>query len=128
MAILLDTHTFLWFVSGDKQLPEKIKNKILDINEPCYISIASLWEITIKIQIGKLNIAISIDDLFKYADRNQIEIVQITAEHLLVLASLPQHHNDPFDRLIVSQAISENMTLYSKDKGLKKYKIKQEWG
>jgi PIN domain nuclease of toxin-antitoxin system len=128
MAALLDTHTFLWFVSGDKQLPEKIKNKILDINEPCYISIASLWEITIKIQIGKLKIAISIDDLFKYADRNQIEIVQITAEHLLVLASLPQHHNDPFDRLIVSQAISENMTLYSKDKGLKKYKIKQEWG
>jgi PIN domain nuclease of toxin-antitoxin system len=128
MAVLLDTHTFLWFVSGDKQLPEKIKNKILDINEPCYISIASLWEITIKIQIGKLKIAISIDDLFKYADRNQIEIVQITAEHLLVLASLPQHHNDPFDRLIVSQAISENMTLYSKDKGLKKYKIKQEWG
>ena len=107
---------------------KKIKNKILDINEPCYISIASLWEITIKIQIGKLNIAISIDDLFKYADRNQIEIVQITAEHLLVLASLSQHHNDPFDRLIVSQAISENMTLYSKDKGLKKYKIKQEWG
>ncbi len=128
MAALLDTHTFLWFISGDKQLPEKIKNKILDINEPCYISIASLWEITIKIQIGKLKIAISIDDLFKYADRNQIEIVQITAEHLLVLSSLPQHHNDPFDRLIVSQAISENMTLYSNDKGLKKYKIKQEWG
>jgi PIN domain nuclease of toxin-antitoxin system len=128
MAALLDTHTFLWFVSGDKQLPEKIKNKILDINEPCYISIASLWEITIKIQIGKLKIDISIEDLFKYADRNQIEIVQITSEHLLVLASMPQHHNDPFDRLIVSQAISENMTLYSKDKGLKKYKIKQEWG
>jgi PIN domain nuclease of toxin-antitoxin system len=128
MAALIDTHTFLWFVSGDKQLPEKIKNKILDINEPCYISIASLWEITIKIQIGKLKIDISIEDLFKYADRNQIEIVQITAEHLLVLTRLPQHHNDPFDRLIVSQAISENMTLYSKDKGLKKYKIKQEWG
>ena len=128
MAALLDTHTFLWFVSGDKQLPEKIKTKILNINEPCYISIASLWEITIKIQIGKLKIDISIEDLFKYADRNQIEIVQITTEHLLVLASLPQHHNDPFDRLIVSQAISENMTLYSRDKGLKKYKIKQEWG
>jgi PIN domain nuclease of toxin-antitoxin system len=128
MAALIDTHTFLWFVSGDKQLPEKIKTKILNINESCYISIASLWEITIKIQIGKLKIDISIEDLFKYADRNQIEIVQITAEHLLILASLPQHHNDPFDRLIVSQAISENMTLYSKDKGLKKYKIKQEWG
>jgi PIN domain nuclease of toxin-antitoxin system len=128
MAALLDTHTFLWFVSGDNQLPEKIKNKILDINEPCYISIASFWEITIKIQIGKLKIDISLEELFKYADRNQIEIVQITSEHLLVLAALPQHHSDPFDRLIVSQAISENLTLYSRDKGLKKYALQQEWG
>lgn len=64
MAALLDTHTFLWFVSGDNQLPEKIKNKILDINEPCYISIASFWEITIKIQIGKLKIDISLEELF----------------------------------------------------------------
>lgn len=128
MAALLDTHTFLWFVSGDNQLPEKIKNKILDINEPCYISIASFWEITIKIQIGKLKIDISLEELFKYADRNQIEIVQITSEHLLVLAALPQHHSDPFDRLIVSQAISENLTLYSRDKGIKKYALQQEWG
>jgi PIN domain nuclease of toxin-antitoxin system len=128
MAALLDTHTFLWFVSGDNQLPEKIKNKILDINEPCYISIASFWEITIKIQIGKLKIDISLEELFKYADRNQIEIVQITSEHLLVLAALPQHHSYPFDRLIVSQAISENLTLYSRDKGLKKYALQQEWG
>jgi PIN domain nuclease of toxin-antitoxin system len=69
-----------------------------------------------------------LEDLFNYADRNQIQILQISYGHLLVLASLPQHHNDPFDRLIVSQALVENMTLYSKDKGLKKYKIKQEWG
>lgn len=128
MATLLDTHTFLWFVSGDKQLPEKIKSKILDINEPCYISIASFWEITIKKQIGKLELDVSIDDLYKYAERNQIEIIQITSAHLIQLESLPQHHNDPFDRLIVSQAITEKLTLYSRDKGLKKYKIKQEWG
>jgi len=128
MAALLDTHTFLWFVSGDKQLPENIKTKILNINEPCYISIASFWEITIKIQIGKLKLGISLEDLFNYADRNQIQILQISYDHLLVLANLPQHHNDPFDRLIVSQVLVENMTLYSKDKGLKKYKIKQEWG
>jgi PIN domain nuclease of toxin-antitoxin system len=66
-----------------------------------------------------LKIDISLEELFKYADRNQIEIVQITSEHLLVLA---------FDRLIVSQAISENLTLYSRDKGLKKYALQQEWG
>ncbi len=127
MAFLLDTHAFLWFVSGDKQLPETVKAKIRDINEPCFLSVASLWEITIKKQIGKLTLDISLEELFEYADRNQIEIIQITYDHFLTLEKLPGHHNDPFDRLIVSQAIAENLTLISKDKGLKKYKIKQQW-
>ncbi|MBL0049284.1 MAG: type II toxin-antitoxin system VapC family toxin [Bacteroidetes bacterium] len=127
MAFLLDTHAFLWFVSGDKQLPETVKAKIMDINEPCFLSVASLWEITIKKQIGKLTLDISLEELFEYAERNQIEIIQITYDHFLTLEKLPGHHNDPFDRLIVSQAIAENLTLISKDKGLKKYKIKQQW-
>jgi len=91
------------------------------------LSIASLWEITIKKQIGKLILDISLEELFEYADRNQIEIIQITYEHLLTLANLQGHHNDPFDRLIISQTIAENLTLISKDKELKKYKIKLEW-
>lgn len=127
MSLLLDTHAFLWFVSGDKQLPDSIKTKIIDINVPCFISVASLWEITIKIQLGKLKLHISLNELFDYIERNQIEIVQITYDHLIALSKLPNHHGDPFDRLIVSQAISENFTLISKDKGLKKYKIKQQW-
>jgi PIN domain nuclease of toxin-antitoxin system len=127
MAFLLDTHAFLWFVAGDKQLPESIKSKILNINESCYLSVASLWEITIKTQIGKLKLEISLQELFDYIDRNQIEIIQITYDHLLTLSELPAHHSDPFDRIIVSQAVTENLTLISKDKGLKKYKIKQQW-
>ncbi len=127
MAYLLDTHTFLWFVAGDKQLPESVKSKIKDIGELCFLSVASLWEITIKHQIGKLTLHISLEELFEYADRNQIEIMQISNEHLLTLSKLPAHHSDPFDRLIVSQALSENLTLITKDKGLKKYKIKQQW-
>jgi PIN domain nuclease of toxin-antitoxin system len=121
-------HTPFFGLSPETNNFRKKKSKILDINEPCYISIASFWEITIKKQIGKLELDISIDDLYKYAKRNQIEIIQITSAHLIQLESLAQHHNDPFDRLIVSQAIAEKMTLYSRDKGLKKYKIKQEWG
>jgi len=78
MAFILDTHAFLWFVSGDKQLPETVKSKIMDINESCFLSVASLWEITIKRQIGKLTLDISLEELFEYADRNQIEIIQIT--------------------------------------------------
>ncbi len=127
MAFLLDTHAFLWFVAGDKQLPESIKSKILNINESCYLSVASLWEITIKSQIGKLKLEISLQELFDYIDRNRIEIIQITYDHLLTLSELPPHHSDPFDRIIVSQAVTENLTLLSKDRGLKKYKIKQQW-
>ena len=127
MAYLLDTHTFLWFVAGDKQLPESVKAKIKDIGEHCFLSVASLWEITIKHQIGKLTLNISLEELFEYADRNQIEVIQISNEHLLTLSLLPGHHSDPFDRLIVSQALAENLTLITKDKGLKKYKIEQQW-
>jgi len=127
MAYLLDTHTFLWFVAGDNQLPESVKAKIKDIDKLCFLSVASLWEITIKHQIGKLSLDISLEELFEYADRNQIEIMQISNDHLLTLSSLPVYHSDPFDRLLVSQALAENFTLISKDKLLKKYKIKQQW-
>ena len=96
MAFLLDTHAFLWFVSGNKQLPATIKSKIIDINQPCFISISSFWEITIKMQIGKLKLGISLEELFAYTERNQIEIIQITSEHLITLSKLPPIHNDPF--------------------------------
>jgi len=64
VAFLLDTHTFLWFVSGDSQLPESVRTKIEDINQPCFLSAVSLWEITIKQQIGKLKLKISLQELF----------------------------------------------------------------
>ena len=127
MAFLLDTHAFLWFVSGDSKLPATVRDKIKDISQSCFLSSASLWEITIKQQLGKLTLNITLEELFEYADRNQIEIIPITYGHLLTLSKLPNYHGDPFDRLIISQAISENLTLITKDKGLKKYKVKQQW-
>jgi PIN domain nuclease of toxin-antitoxin system len=111
MTFLLDTHTFLWFVSGDNKLPVSVIDKIKDIHQPCFLSAASLWEITIKNQIGKLTLEISLEELFNYADRNQIEIIPINYQHLIVLSKLPKHHSDPFDRLIFSQAIAENLTF-----------------
>ena len=127
MSYILDTHTFLWFVSGDSQLPVSVRDKIKDIHQPCFLSAASLWEITIKSQIGKLILEIPLEELFKYTDRNQIEIIPINYEHLLVLSTLPPHHGDPFDRLIVSQAIAEDLILITRDKQLKKYQVKQQW-
>jgi len=122
MAYLLDTHAFLWFVSGDKQLPESARNIIEDIHQSCFLSAASLWEITIKHQNKKLDLGLSLEDLFDFADRNQIEIIPINYEHLLLLSKLPGHHNDPFDRLIISQAISEELIIITRDKLFKKYK------
>lgn len=127
MAFLLDTHTFLWFISGDKQLPVSLRKRIEDINQPCFLSVASLWEITIKYQIGSLELNITLKELFDSVDKNNFELVSITYDHLLTLSKLPKHHSDPFDRLIVSQAIAEDFDLITKDKGLKKYKVKQKW-
>jgi PIN domain nuclease of toxin-antitoxin system len=127
MAFMLGTHAFLWFVSGDNQLPASVRDKIKDIHQPCFLSAASLWEITIKNQIGKLILNISLEELFNYADRNQIEIIPINYDHLLVLSTLPLHHSDPFDRLIISQAIAENLVLITRDKGFKKYMVEQQW-
>lgn len=127
MAFLLDTHTFLWFIAGDDKLPNNIKGKIADINESCFLSISSFWEIAIKKQIGKLDLDIPFSELFRFAERNQIEIIPINEAHLITLMSLDFVNNDPFDRIIVSQAISENLTLLSKDKKIKNYKIKILW-
>lgn len=127
MPYLLDTHAFLWFVSGDKQLPKSAINIIKDIRESCFLSIASLWEITIKNQSNKLDLGISLEELFQFADRNQLEIIPINYEHLLQLAKLPTHHNDPFDRLIIAQAISEDLTVITRDKLFKNYNVTQIW-
>lgn len=127
MAYLLDTHAFLWFVAGDDQLPASVKKKLSDINQSCFLSIASLWEIAIKKQIGKLDLKIDFEELFRFAERNQIEIISINETHLTTLLNLEFINNDPFDRVIVAQAISEDLTLISRDKKLKNYKIKLQW-
>ena len=127
MALLLDTHAFLWFVSGDRKLPASVRDKIKDINQPCFLSAASLWEITVKKQLGKLVLNISLEESFEFIERNQIEIIQITLDHLVTLLKLPNHHSDPFDRLIISQAISENLILLSRDKEITKYIVKHQW-
>lgn len=82
MSHLLDTHTFLWFVAGDQQLPSKISSKISEINTDCFISIASFCEIAIKMQLGKLQLDLDFEELFRFADRNQIKVVKINETHL----------------------------------------------
>ncbi|MDN3587202.1 type II toxin-antitoxin system VapC family toxin [Pedobacter aquatilis] len=107
MGFLLDTHTFLWFVAGDTQLPASIKNDISDINQQCFISIVSFWEIAIKKQIGKLELKIEFNELFRFAERNQIEIISINETHLSTLLNLDFINHDPFDRLLYRKVLQK---------------------
>lgn len=127
MNLLLDTHVFLWFITGDNQLPESIVRKITDRKNNCFTSIASIWEIVIKLSIDKLEIQGGFNTIEDFLENNDIEILPINFQHLKELLSLPRHHNDPFDRLIISQSIAEEMILVSKDRIFNDYNLKLLW-
>ncbi len=123
MQLLLDTHILIWFLNGDNQLTEEIKNSIKNLDNKCYVSMASIWEIAIKTTLGKLNINISFDTLKLILIANKIEVLPIDFEHIQQLLVLPPHHTDPFDRLIIAQAISEDISIVTKDAKFDLYNV-----
>ena len=123
MKVLIDTHILLWFVNNDPKLNPKTKT-LLQSDIDVAVSIASLWEIAIKVNIGKLTLPEPVEVLYsQQLQLNQISILPITVEHLKVVSALPFHHNDPFDRLIISQALVEKLGLVSVDKIFDQYDI-----
>jgi len=127
MQYLLDTHTLLWFLEDDSQLPGKVSNEITNIDNKCYVSIASLWEIAIKINLGKLSIKFSFEKFASFLSDNDIEVLPIAFDHLIQLSSLEQHHKDPFDRIIIAQGMVENLTILTKDQYFPDYPVKTMW-
>ncbi|MFQ6042809.1 MAG: type II toxin-antitoxin system VapC family toxin [Candidatus Poribacteria bacterium] len=127
MDLILDTHAFIWFVNGDKNLTTKAREVIENPSNFSYISIASLWEMAIKISLGKLEIKYPFEQVLTQIYENGFEILPITFEDTLVISELPFHHRDPFDRLIVAQAMTEGMTIISKDKSFDDYKVTRLW-
>jgi PIN domain nuclease of toxin-antitoxin system len=127
MNLLLDTHAFLWFIGGDKQLPEKSIELIKNPENNCFISIASLWEIAIKYSLRKIELINGFEELYKILQFSVIEILPISFDHLKELAKLDFHHRDPFDRIIISQGISEELTVITKDDNFGKYKVPIVW-
>jgi PIN domain nuclease of toxin-antitoxin system len=116
MRVLLDTHVLIWLVEGDKNLSTVARSAIEDENNSLYLSIFSLWEITIKLSLGKLNLQLPVDEMVEsFLIPGGIEILQIETSHLSILRDLPLHHRDPFDRSIIAQAQAEGMTLVSAD-------------
>lgn len=122
MKYILDTNIFLWFVIDDKRLPKNIKKIIETSNEIIYISTASLWEIELKNSIGKLDLK---DDFNTYIPKiinyYNFQILEIKMKHLFQLHKLPKYHKDPFDRIIIAQALNEKLKLLYTDKLFNNY-------
>ncbi len=131
MQYLIDTHVFLWFVSQAKELSPTAKTLIEDGQNEIFISIASLWEISIKTALGKLIIYGNYETVIDDVNDNSIQILPINFAHTVEQNRLPFHHRDPFDRIIVSQAIVENIGFISGDVifdgYLKGKSIKRTW-
>lgn len=123
MRYLLDTHTIIWFSNADKELSKRAKSTIENYQENiCYVSIASLWEIAIKVNIGKLKLKHPLDDYKLKLIENNIDILPLTFEHILLVSALPIIHRDPFDRIIITQAQEESLTIITHDKNFQLYK------
>ncbi len=127
MNILLDTHALIWYLEGSGEISENARKAIENVNNTCFVSIASIWEIAIKLSIDKLKMNISFDRLSSLIWENGFEILQIRIEHTKELISLPFTHKDPFDRLLISQAKTETMSVVTKDIHFRNYNIPLIW-
>lgn len=124
---LLDTNALLYFLYDSTKLSNKASDIIYHDNEKIHVSIASFWEIAIKSSIGKLVIKSSISKIAETCEKEQFEILSIKPLHLDNIRQLPQIHGDPFDRLIISQAMAENLVIITKDGMIPQYDIKTIW-
>ena len=127
MKYLLDTHALIWFSENDSQLPERVKLLIENYNNEFYISIATLWEMSIKISKGSLIINKTFDEIIKIIFSNGFLFLPITFHHTRELLTLPVIHKDPFDRMLITQTLYENMTIISKEDLFDNYKVNRFW-
>ena len=127
MNYLLDTHVLIWFLNGDKSLSPKARKAIESDNATNFVSIASLWEIAIKLSLDRISIKVPFVNLGIELEKNNFQLLPITLADTVILSTLPFNHRDPFDRLLISQSISNNFTLISKDKEFSAYEIKLLW-
>ena len=127
MKILLDTHALIWFVEGTNKLSSKAKAEIENLNNERFVSIASLWEIAIKSSRNKLELKKTFKETIQSVIDNDIRIITIETQHLNTLLMLKYHHGDPFDRLLIAQAITEDLTIISADKEFQAYPVRVKW-
>lgn len=127
MKLLADTHALIWFAEGDEKLSAAARSALESVDNSLWISAASIWEMAIKISIGKLVVSGGLANFRKSAEQGGIQVLDITGIHAERVAALPFHHRDPFDRLLIAQAELEQMSLVSQDEALDAYGVKRIW-
>jgi len=127
MRYLLDTHAVIWHFDDSSELSKKAKEIIDNPKNEIYISSASLWETAIKINIGKLDLDFTLNELLDEIKDNDFDILQIEDDYLKRLSTLPFIHKDPFDRLIMATALAEDLTIVTTDENIQKYEINWVW-
>ncbi len=128
MRYLLDTHTFLWMRHAPSKLGESARPIAGDVHSALLLSDVSVWEMAIKLPIGKLKLAEPLAQVVRQAhEENGIERLPIEQAHVLRVQQLPLHHRDPFDRLLTTQALVEGLTILSRDRSFESYGVKRVW-
>jgi PIN domain nuclease of toxin-antitoxin system len=120
MKLLLDTHTLLWWLENPALLSKQARTAIRDGKNVVYLSAAVAWEIVIKKSLGKLDIPDNLEDVLQ---ANRFLPLPVTIAHAIAVQSLPTYHRDPFDRMLIAQALCEGLTLVSRDSNIQKYPI-----
>jgi PIN domain nuclease of toxin-antitoxin system len=128
MKLLFDTHTFIWWDSDSAKLTPKIISLCQNLENTVLLSVVSVWEIQIKLQLGKIRLTLPLKDLIdSQKQMNGIDVLPIALTHVLELANLPAYHKDPFDRLLIAQARVEDAILISADPAFANYPVKLLW-
>jgi PIN domain nuclease of toxin-antitoxin system len=128
MNLLLDTHALIWFAENSPTLSKPAREALEDAENDLHYSVASIWEIAIKASLGKLKIRVPLDpDFRKQLEESGFAALSIEYAHAASVLALPWHHRDPFDRLLVAQALREQMLLVSHDRQLDAYQVKRVW-
>jgi PIN domain nuclease of toxin-antitoxin system len=128
MMLLIDTHTFIWYVTDDSKLSNQVIKLINDENNQIFLSIASIWEIGIKQSLGKLNFNLPLEMFVtQQMSLNDFSLLDIKISHISTVSQLPLHHRDPFDRIWIAQAIAENIPILSADAIFDTYPVQRLW-
>ena len=128
MRVIVDTHVFLWWVEGRRALPAKARAALADQENECLLSLVSVWELAIKVGLGKLKLALPVQRyVVEHVAANSFKMLEIRIAHVGRVETLVAHHGDPFDRLLIAQALEEELPIVTADPVFRKYGVRRIW-